>query len=132
MKIVVVAAMLVAAAPPALGACNADLLKVVDWQIGESQISLLPYRIEATVRYEGSRPFRMIHAGVMLDDALGKNLGQVNLGEDQKAAPGDEIVVDGQVSVSKRLGAVAREDVAPRACVWSIVYDDGTVERFDR
>lgn len=131
MKLLAIAAVIAAASAPAYGACNSDMLKVVDWQIGESRISLLPYRIEATVRYEGARPYRMIRAGVILDDALGMNMGQVNLTQDQNVAPGEEVLADGQVSVSKRLGDVAREDVVARACVWSIVYDDGTEERFD-
>lgn len=131
MRLVLVAIALTAWAAPALAACNSDLLSVVDWKIGESKISLLPYAIEATVTYNGDRPFRMIHAGVMLDDVLGRNLGQVNLDEDQKASPGDTVLVDGQVSASKRLGEINRSDVVSRACVWSIVYDDGTVAKFD-
>jgi hypothetical protein len=118
-------------ASPAAAACNSEMLAVVDWKATKNDSTLLPYLLEATVRYEGARPYRMIHAGVMFADVLGEQLGQVNLPKDAEVSPGAVVVADAYVDADERLGVVNRDDIVYRTCVWSIVYDDGTVEKFD-
>ena len=120
-----------AAATPAV-ACNADMLEVLDWRaVAAEEGSYFPYDLSADVRYRGDRPYRMIHGGVMFDDVLGESLGQVNLERDQDVAPGEAILVDGLVEVDERIGTVNRDDVVYRTCVWSVVYAEGTTEKFD-
>ncbi|MGU3575637.1 hypothetical protein ACLBWZ_08890 [Brucellaceae bacterium C25G] len=112
-------------------ACNTDLLTVLDWKVTDNkQSSLLPYLLEANVKYNGKRPYRMIHAGVMFSDVLGKKLGQVNLKRDQNVIPDGVALADGQVSVEGRIAQINRDDIVYRTCVWAIVYDDGTKETF--
>ena len=89
MKRFAIAALVVSGLAAPVMACNADMLTVTDWQATENGgDAFLPYRIEATVEYNGDRPYRMIHAGVMFADALGESLGQVNLPRDAVVQPG--------------------------------------------
>lgn len=112
-------------------ACNQAMFTVLDWRVTENPGNrFLPYRLEVDTTYVGQRPYRMIHAGVILSDALGQSVGQVNMERDQHVKPGDNVLVDGQVDVDERLAKINRDDVVSRTCVWSIVYDDGTVEKF--
>jgi hypothetical protein len=131
MRLVIGVLCLLATAAPAM-ACNSEMLTVVGWQaIKDEGNPVLPYSLSAEVKYEGHRAYRMIHAGVMFSDVLGEALGQVNLAKDQNVSPGDSITADGLVDVDKRIGTISRDDIAFRTCVWSIVYDDGTVEEFN-
>jgi hypothetical protein len=112
-------------------ACNSEMLTVTDWQVKKNDGNIvLPYRLEAQVTYEGDRAYRMIHAGVMFADVLGDSIGQVNLARDQDVSPGDALIADGQVTVDERMASANRNDIVYRTCVWSIVYQDGTVEKF--
>lgn len=112
-------------------ACNSDLLTVLDWKATDNkQSSFLPYLLEANVKYNGKRPYRMIHAGVMFSDVLGAKLGQVNLKRDQNVIPDGIALADGQVSVEERIAQINPDDIVYRTCVWAIVYDDGTKETF--
>lgn len=130
MNRILMAMLLLGAAAPAY-ACNSEMMEVIDWHAVEISSPFFPYRLTAEVRYEGPKPYRMIHAGVMIDDVLGQNLGQVNLARDAQVQPGDTLIADGQVTVRERLGTVNRADTVIRTCVWSIVYDDGTIEKFE-
>lgn len=130
MKMLMAGCLLAVLATPAI-ACNSEMLTVKDWQASENTgNSVLPVNLAATVQYSGSKAFRMIHAGVMFADALGRNVGQVNLDEDQHAAPGAILVADGYVDAKKRLLTINRDDVVTRTCVWSIIYDDGSKQEF--
>ncbi len=132
MKRLMVGVVLATAATLPAMACNSEMLTVVDWQaIKNEQNRFFPYVLEATVQYNGDRPYRMVHAGVMFADVLGKGIGQVNLERDQNVTPGETIIADGLVTVDERIATINRADVVTRTCVWSIVYDDGTVEKFD-
>lgn len=123
-------ALVVASAAPAL-ACNVEMLTVLDWQATKNEPHrLLPYRLEAEVQYNGDKPYRMIHAGVMFADVLGRTVGQVNLPRDQNVAPEEYVLANGQVSVDERIATINPDDITYRTCVWSIVYEDGTVEDF--
>jgi hypothetical protein len=118
-----------AAAVPAT-ACNSEILEVLDWQVEKFDHPLLPYKLTAQVQYDGPKPYRMIHAGVIIDDVLRQNIGQVNLERDGAASPGETVEAAGQVMVRERLATINRDDTVARACVWSIVYDDGEVVEF--
>lgn len=116
---------------PAL-ACNSEMLAVQDWQAAANPGNrVIPVRLEATVQYQGDQPYRMIHAGVLLSDALGGALGQVNLERDENVAPGDVVEARGFVQADERLLTINRADVKATTCVWSVVYADGTVEKFE-
>lgn len=131
MKSFAIAALVVSGwAAPAM-ACNPDILTVTDWQAIENEgDNFLPYRLEATVTYNGEKPYRMIHAGVMFADVLGESLGQVNLPRDAVVQPGEAVVADRQTGSKERIGTIAEEDIVHRTCVWSVVYEDGTVDQF--
>lgn len=131
MKLTIAAALLIGTAVPA-SACNSEMLVVRDWGAAANDGNkFFPVSLSANVEYKGARPYRMIHAGVMFADVLGANLGQINLERDQVVAPGDILIVDGLVDAKERLLTVNRDDVVTRTCVWSIVYDDGTIEKFE-
>lgn len=128
MRFALVALTLVAT--PAM-ACNPEMLTVTDWQaVPNENSSALPVLLKADLRYDGDRAFRMIHAGVVFSDVLDQPLGQVNLHRDLSANPGDALVADRQTGAKKRILTINRDDITHRTCVWSIVYDDGTVEKF--
>lgn len=130
MKWLLVTALAFGGAIPA-HACNSEMLTVRDWQAVASEGNkFFPVDLSATVEYNGPRPYRMIHAGVMLADVLGQNMGQVNLERDQGVSPGEIIEARGLVDAKERLLTINRDDVVSRTCVWSIVYVDGTKEEF--
>lgn len=131
MKWLIAATLMIGVSGQAL-ACNSEMLAVQDWQASANEGNkIVPVSLSATVQYQGARSYRMIHGGVMFADVLGGNLGQVNLERDQSVAPGDVIEVDGLVGAKDRLLTINRDDVVTRTCVWSIVYEDGTVEKFE-
>ncbi len=132
MKLILIGAMVAGLWATQANACNSDLLTVIDWKVIENKKSrVLPYLLEANVKYNGDKAYRMIHAGVIFADVLGKSLGQVNLETDENVKPGDTILANGQVTVKDRMIKVNRDDVTYRTCVWAIVYQDGTKETFD-
>lgn len=118
-----------AAAVPA-SACNTEMFTVLDWRAEKSDIPVLPYKLVAEVQYDGPKAYRMIEAGVVFNDVLGKPLGQVNVDRDSKASPGDRLTADGQTHVRERIGTINRDDIVAKTCVWSIVYADGEVVEF--
>jgi hypothetical protein len=130
MKLIIAVALLIGAVVPA-SACNSEMLVVREWRaVANEGNKFFPVGLSASVEYTGAQPYRMIHGGVMFADVLGASLGQVNLDRDQAVAPGDILEVDGLVDAKDRLLTVNRDDVVTRTCVWSIVYDDGTVVEF--
>ncbi len=131
MKKLWIAAGLAVAMSSTAHACNTELLSLVDWEAAENAGSaLIPVTLVAKVQYNGSRPYRMIHAGVILADVLGEGLGQVNLNRDQTVSPGEVVEANGFVGAEERLLTVNRDDIVGSTCVWSIVYSDGQVEEF--
>ena len=131
MKLILVSAIIAAVFSGEAKACNSELLTVLEWKATDNkQNKLMPYLLEADVKYNGDKPYRMIHAGVMFSDALGQRLGQVNLQRDQNVDPGGVAKADGQVSVDGRIRQINPDDVVYRTCVWSIIYQDGTKEEF--
>lgn len=131
MKLILVSAIIAAVFAGEAKACNSELLTVLEWKATDNkQNKLMPYLLEADVKYTGQKPYRMIHAGVMFSDALGQRLGQVNLQRDQNVDPGGVAKADGQVSVDGRITQINPDDVVYRTCVWSIIYQDGTKEEF--
>src|SRR5690606_32641073 len=101
MKTVLIGVVLAMAAAPVL-ACNSEMLVVQDWQASANEGNrFFPVSLSAAVKYQGPRPYRMIHAGVIFADVLGANLGQVNLNKDQEVAPGDIVDVDGLVDAKE-------------------------------
>lgn len=124
------ALVLACATPSLVFACNSDLLELRDWRAEKTDISAFPFRLMATVVYRGQKSFRMIHAGVILTDALGKNVDQVNLLSDSRGLPGAELTAEAQVDVDERIATLNPDDVRSRTCVWSIVFDDGTEAEF--
>lgn len=118
---------------PAL-ACNDQLFTLNEWSATASEDGR-NVRTEMLVdlTYEGVRPYRMIHGAALFSDVLGNALVTVQFDRDAQIEPGQTVEAKGAfIGKGSRITTINRDDVVTRTCVWSIVYDDGTVERFDQ
>lgn len=122
----------IAAAPAAYG-CNSELFLIEDWRVeAEPDGRNIRTVIDVDVTYVGDRAYRMIHGAVLLSDALGNALNTVQMERDETITPGNAVTMSGRFLGSKsRISTIDPDDVIAETCVWSITYDDGTVERFD-
>lgn len=132
MKLAVVAIALVLGAAPAY-ACNEGLFSVLDWQASARQDgNYVRTDASADLKYTGEAGYRMIHAAVLFSDVLGDALVTIPLDRDARIAPDSTIKASGAfVGRDSRIATINRADVVIRTCVWSIVYEDGTVEKFE-
>lgn len=112
-------------------ACNEGLFTVTDWraEVTEDNRSTRTV-VNVDLRYDGKRGYRMIHAAAMFSDAIGNALASPGLERDANVRPGDGITITAAFRGAARIATIDRDDVHSRVCVWSIVYDDGTIEEF--
>jgi predicted N-acyltransferase len=114
-------------------ACNRDLFSVLDWRVeAAADGEYVRTKAYADIEYRGSAGYRMIQAAVMFSDVLGNALLSINVDRDRHATVGESLTVsEAFVGRDSRISTINRDDVVSRVCVWSIVYDDGTVEKFE-
>lgn len=131
MRIATAAALLIIAMNPAL-ACNDTLFAIDDWQASASKDGRsMRTEVSVDLRYEGERGYRMIQAGVLFSDVLGNALVTVPIGRDVSRSPGDAFSDRGVfLSRESRITAINPDDVTAKTCVWSVVYEDGSLETF--
>lgn len=115
-------------------ACNDELFSINDWQVKASEDGRnVRTVVGADVTYKGARVYRMIHGAVLFSDALGNALVTVPIEADANVEPGDSFAASGAfLGSTSRITSINPDDVIAETCVWSIIYDDGTVERFDQ
>lgn len=121
--------------PAIAGECPAgrsDIIRLDEWSAepGDARTVAL------TIRFTNvsDRSFRMVDGGVSFADVLGRSLGGVALPEDTALAPRQSEVREFNMLAAggmERLPSVSPSDVRAISCVRAVVYDDGTVERFD-
>lgn len=117
-------------AMPAI-ACNSELLVFESWVI--EPIDDRNNRITTVFRSNAEQPIRMIDASAGYVDALGGDIGSFRLNRDILVEPG------GAYEETKRWGPHTFErlltlrpgEVSTYTCTRSVLYEDGTVERFD-
>ncbi|WP_157970139.1 hypothetical protein [Pelagibacterium sediminicola] len=129
---VVVSVGALAAVTPAMS-CDTSLFDVSDWRASAREDGRhIRTDMEVDLVYRGERTYRMIHAATLFSDALGNALVSVSIERDQTVVPGEVFTSSGAfVGSDSRITSINRDDVRSRTCVWSIVYDDGTVEEFE-
>lgn len=130
MRAIVVAMML--ATTPAM-ACNEQLFEVTDWTASAAPDgNSVQTEVEIEMQFVGDRGYRMIQAGIIFEDALNNALVTVPLDRDRSRQPSEAFTQRGLFTArSSRISEINPDDVTYRTCVWSIVYDDGEVQRFD-
>jgi hypothetical protein len=110
--------------------CNEELFTVTEWSIEERD----PFPpLNVTLRYEGDRPIRMVDGHYWLADVLGARTGGGPIPRDSRLSPGDTLstVAFQGTDDGKRLLQINPADVITSTCVRGLVYEDGTVERFE-
>lgn len=120
-------------AMPAM-ACNDQLFSVTDWRASAEESGRhIRTEVEVDLVYEGEAAYRMIHAATLFSDVMGNALVSVQIERDTAVEPNAELTSRSVfLSSTSRIASIHRDDVVSRSCVWTIVYDDGTVERFDQ
>lgn len=129
MRFAMIGTMMLAMCAPA-AACNEQLFTVLDWRADSNSDARPRTVVEVDLRYDGERPYRMIHAAAMFSDVIGNALVSPGLDRDADVLPADEFTISAAFQGTARISTINRDDVVSRVCVWSIVYDDGTVEEF--
>lgn len=129
MRFAMIGTMMLAMCAPA-AACNEQLFTVLDWRAESNNDAHPRTVVEVDIRYDGELPDRMIHAAAMFSDVIGNALVSPGLDRDADVLPADEFTISAAFQGSARIATINRDDVLSRVCVWSIVYDDGTVEEF--
>ena len=123
---------------PATDGCNYDLIGVAGWSAtptnAEHQFLEGSTRIEIRLTSAAPKITEMLEGAVELHDALDREIGRIKLDEDIRIVPGKNWVQSGSFMPSDldRLTRLRPEHVKARVCVRSVLYDDGTVERFDQ
>jgi len=115
-------------------ACDRELLTVESWSARQSERGVTGFvELDVAYQFNGDRPVRMIDGRIAFYDVLDELIGSVLIERDQTLAPGST-AQETQLLTSRasRLVVMAHEDVVTNTCVEAVVYDDGTVERFDR
>ncbi len=116
---------------PAL-ACNDQFFTLEDWSATATEDGRnLRTVMTVDLNYKGERSYRMIHGAALFSDVLGNALVTVPFERDAQVEPGQTVEAKGAfIGKDSRITTINRDDVLTRTCVWSIVYDDGTVEEF--
>lgn len=110
---------------------SADLLTVSEWSI--EPIDERANKLVVTTTSHMEKGTRMIDASVGFIDALGGHVGSYTMDRDAKIGSGGTYEQTGRWGqfTFERLLDLLPEDVSPYVCVRSVLYDDGTVERFE-
>lgn len=131
-KIAVLMAVLLAT--PAM-ACNEEILTVTEWEVAETEGFLSSSFIGLGITHlnNSDRTIRMVQGRTEFHDILDRRIASVPMAEDELRRPGEQTL---QVTVagrpgSDRLETASPDDIVVSTCVNAVVYDDGTVERFD-
>ena len=111
-----------AASPCALGS-DKSVLSVVSSEI--EQRAGMPAIVR--VGYRAGRAVRMIDGAVVLTDALGERLGEIDIPRDQKMDAGVTAYLTDLGT--GRINGIAPDDVQTTICVRGIVFGDGEVWR---
>lgn len=134
---IMMAAMLLAAAPAYAANCNADLIEVTSWTATLTN-SATPYvdgsiRISAQLSISSEDAIEMVDGGIVFTDALGRKIGKIKINPDAKLAPGFPFYHTGFYHPSDldRLAALKPESVKATTCVIAVLLSDGKVIRFD-
>lgn len=129
----VAAALLAAAIPAAAEDCfiGSDAVQVSGWSVETTS----PNEQVVTLHLASSLPAttRMIDNFAGFRDALGNSVGFFSLPPDTRIPHDQEIVITQSVSggVLARLPDLKKDEVAAFFCLRGVVYEDGTVEKFD-
>ncbi|QRY69103.1 hypothetical protein JVX98_12795 [Ensifer sp. PDNC004] len=113
----------------AFAACNSDLLSIAEW----SARSLDDQTIEVaiTVRSQAEKPIRMVAAEFGFKDALGGHVAADSFDRDLTIpAKGTVTTIKNWPMTFERLLKLKHDEVAVSACVYGVVYEDGTKEEF--
>jgi len=120
---------LVASLWPAAGlACNDTILALTGWDaVKEGNGATLTLTFES----HAAKPFRMIDAVVWFGDVLGPEVRDgVDVQRDLHLSPKETFTQQSSYAGMARYASIKHEDVTTEVCVRSVLYDDGTIERF--
>ncbi len=123
------------AAPIAAAECDAgipDLLVASEWTAVPHQMMGNPAaKVAISFTNEGRRSIRMIDASFTISTILGRTIGYPMRGpSDVKMAPGETFSFDVALPGTEILDNHP-DDIVVTVCTRQVVYDDGTVEKFE-
>ena len=130
MRFFVLAIGLSIASGPLMAGCNESLLLLDTWKI--EAIDSDTNRLTTDFTFTGDRPIRMLDASAGFRDILGERINSFALERDVSLTEGathQEVGRWGPYTF-ERLLDMNPDDVKPWVCVWAVVYQDGTVEKF--
>lgn len=128
MRAIFMTAML--AATPA-AACNEQMMSVESW--AASSHGDTTFILKLDLRSNLPQHTRMIDAQVYFADALGKQIGGINLDRDAPVSVGpfsQELHLGTALNIA-RLLRINAEDVVVSTCTRAVIYEDGTKETFE-
>lgn len=113
-----------------------SVFEVASWsaEIVDSGIYRDVPRLNVEVRNISGKKIRMTETYVRFDDALGGKVFTGHIDRDVHVDPGGEVsrsFTGPDYGANRLATSLLPEDVLAYACTSSVLYDDGSIERFD-
>lgn len=109
-----------------------DILQVADWSI--EPIDDSTNSLSVTLKNTGTNNIRMVDGSVGFVDALGGQIASYKIDRDASIGAGEEYSHTGRWGpfTFERLLKLRPEEIGTWVCVRSVLYEDGTIERFNQ
>lgn len=139
MRKILAVGMLLATAGVAYADCrpsgSADVLTVSDWSVDVSPDRMGTMTAKVSVELTSVEPkaIRMAEGVIVFSDALGGYIANIDIDRDIKIPPSGAaswLAEYGGTDLD-RIPTLERDQLSVVACVSSILFDDGTVEKFE-
>jgi hypothetical protein len=115
---------------------SADVLTVHDWsvEVGPDRMGMTVATVNIELENVAEQPVRMIDGTVLFEDALGGYIANITIERDLQIPPGGTASWTAEYGGTglDRVPNLRRDEITVDACVESVLYEDGTVERFDQ
>jgi hypothetical protein len=132
MRVAVIALFVMVAAPATADeGCRSgrsDIIELAAWAAEPGSAGTV---LALQFRSSTERPVRMIEGTVLFSDVLDRPIGEVEIDPDLHIGPVGEATQESNLPSLNRLAVARPEDIRASVCVAAVVYEDGTVDRFD-
>jgi hypothetical protein len=105
-------------------------LSVTQWEATKENEATTLFAL--TMESKLPKPTRIVSGYIDFTDALGEHMGAIAIPRDEPVPASSSFELDLKIGslVVPRILKINRDDVAVRACVEAVVYEDGSKEEF--
>lgn len=113
------------------GTGTSTAIELLSWSAQVGPGSFAPTVVDLELKNNLPKGIRMLDASIFYVDVLGRDVGRYGLDPDTKAAASSDFSQQGVYFSDTRLIEANPSDIVVTICTRQVVYDDGTVEKFD-